>query len=388
MRFILITSGLILASCGNSGTNTSKTDSGSRKSGDRKTSTGAASVAVNQQLTSFAHFIAGMKDSNPVARSSSAVWKSYSASNEAKWKTLKEKIGGKIEGWVQSNPQEVKGEPNTLFYPFAGGDFYYANLFFPKQDTIIMIGLEPGGSIFDPAQVKDSSINRYYKNLEHTMYFPHWLGFFRTKSMAVDFNRGPLNGTIHTVLFYLARFGYNINYIEHFNLDNAGNETEVTDGSKISGKLKRSGYRVGYSKPGSNEVKVVTYISWDASDGYLKTHTGLMNWLQKRGKVVTFFKAASYLMHEDYFSTVRNFVASHSVRVFQDDSGLPYQFMLDNGFDVKLLGVYNRTIKLFSHKFQPEMKKAYQKAKPEVLPFMIGYNAEFRECNMQSAVKK
>jgi hypothetical protein len=93
-------------------------------------------------------------------------------------------------------------------------------------------------------------------------------------------------------------------------------------------------------------------------------------------------------MHYDMFSSMRDFVNKYTVRLLQDDSGLPYKFMKDNGFEVKLLGQYTRTIALFANEFQPDMKKAYSEAKPAVLPFMIGYNAEFRECNLQSAVKK
>lgn len=43
--------------------------------------------------------------------------------------------------------------PKTLLYPFAGGDFFYANLFYPNRDTIIMIGLEPVGTGFEDSTV-------------------------------------------------------------------------------------------------------------------------------------------------------------------------------------------------------------------------------------------
>jgi hypothetical protein len=389
-RFIFAVILIQLAACGNTGGTKNAIDSGktAKNQISNKTESKGEPVPKNTNLTAFAHFIAGMKDSNAMPATRKNMWLNFANNTNEKWKVLTDRIGAKIENWVKENPQEIKNEPATLFYPFAGGDFYYANLFFPKQDTVIMIGLEPGGSIFDPSKVSDTTMLRYYGNLDHTMFFPHRLGFFRTKSMANDFNRGPLNGTLHTVLFYIARAGYNIHYITHFNLDKDGNETEIVSAADMNKKTKRIAYKVGYALPNSNIVKEVIYISYDASDGYLKEHTGLMNWLGKRNKMVTFFKAASYLMHETYFNIVRNFVKTHTVRLLQDDSGLPYQFMLDNGFKVTLLGEYTRTIKLFAGRFQPKMKKEYAAQKPAKLPFLIGYNAEFKECNMQSAVKQ
>ncbi len=385
-NWIFIAVPLWFIGCGNASTSSSKKDTTKKTVENVKKATGRATE--NKELTAFAHFIAGMQDSNALASTRKNIWKSFAKNTDEKWAILNERIGLKIQGWVKENPKNVKKEPGTLFYPFAGGDFYYANLFFPKQDTTIMIGLEPCGTIFNPSNIADSNMIRYYNNLDHTMFFPHKLGFFRTKSMANDFNRGPLNGTLHTVLFYIARAGYTVHYISHFNLNNEGQEIDKLDAKEMTKKTKRIGYKVGYSLPGSNVVKELIYMSYDASDGYLKTHTGLVHWLENRNKVVTFFKAASYLMHEAYFSTIRNFVKNHTVRLLQDDSGLPYGFMLDNGFEVELLGTYSKTIKLFAGRFQPEMKKAYEKAAPLKLPFMIGYNAEFKECNMQSAVKK
>jgi hypothetical protein len=131
----------------------------------------------------------------------------------------------------------------------------------------------------------------------------------------------------------------------------------------------------------------VVYLSYDASNQNLAVNPQLMLWLNRRDKVQTFFKAASYLMHYDAFSTIRSFVSAHTVRLLQDDSGLPYRFMVSNGFDVNLLGAYTRTIALFGREFQPDLKAAYEKAKPATLPFLIGYNAEFKECNLQSARK-
>jgi hypothetical protein len=388
MKISILPLALLLgvASCGN-GSSKKQTpqDTGRKAPKNQKVS---ASAPSDSAYTHFSHFIAGSEGGKGYKAAAQADWKAYSEQNAAKWKELQTKIGAPIEQWVKSAALEKNPEPGTLFYPFAGGDYYYAHMFFPKQDTVIMIGLEPGGSIFNPDTLGAGKRTAYYESLQKSMFFPHWLGFFRTKSMAVDFNRGVLNGTLHTVLFYLARFDAKIHYIEHFDLDKTGKEINKLNGREMRRGTTRTAYRVGYSLPGSDKVKEVMYFSYDASNQNLAAKPHLLNWLKSRGKVVTFFKAASYLMHYDMFSTMREFVNKYTVRLLQDDSGLPYKFMQNNGFEVKLLGQYTRTIALFANEFQPELKKAYAAAKPAVLPFMIGYNAEFRECNLQSAVKK
>ncbi|MBL7811813.1 MAG: hypothetical protein JNL57_06275 [Bacteroidetes bacterium] len=391
MRLLFLAAPLLfgVACNGNSTTQSAPKDTAApKKKADTLTKLSPGETRpVDSALTGFARYIAGMDGPAKYKALQAESWINYSKTNTAKWTELQNKIGSNISNWVKEAKLERENEPRTLFYPFAGGDFYYANLFFPNQDTTIMIGLEPGGSIFMPDSVKPATLATYYSNLQHSMFFPHWLGFFRTKSMAVDFNKGPLNGTLHTCLFYLAQGGYSLHYIEHFNLDKDGRETDVVQAAQHGRGKKYTAYRIGYSKPGS-PVRQLVYFSYDASNENMKARPNLLNWLNRRGKVVTFFKAASYLMHYDMFSTVRNFVNNRSTRLLQDDSGLPYAFMLKNNFEVKLLGKYTKTIALFANEFQPDMKAAYAKAQPATLPFMIGYNAEFRECNLQAAWKK
>jgi ribosomal protein L28 len=47
---------------------------------------------------------------------------------------------------------------------------------------------------------------------------------------------------------------------------------------------------------------------------------------QRLGRVPTFTKSASYLMHEGGFSRIRDFILRHSSAIVQDPSGMPYRF--------------------------------------------------------------
>jgi len=121
----------------------------------------------------------------------------------------------------------------------------------------------------------------------------------------------------------------------------------------------------------------------------LKTKKGqiVKRYLESKGNVVCFFKAASYLLHNDYFSQIRNLCLKQSQRILQDDSGIPYAVLKQNGFKVHLMGVYHRTIPLFSDYLQEDLKDSYSNKNPANLPFNIGYNATFHECNLQLATR-
>jgi len=370
-----------MASCQSNQNSTVKTDSAAAPKAVVK-----EKVPVDAEWTAFARYISGVHDDMNTELELNDVWKLHAAKTHTRWEELKKQFGEVISGWVKEKKYLNEKSPKTLFYPFAGGDFYYANLFYPNRDTIIMIGLEPCGSKFDKSTTTGGALNEYLNNLDQAMFYPHKLGFFRTLSMDKDFNRGYLNGTLHTFLFYLTREGNNIHYVESFDVDDNGLPTNVV--AVGTERTKHSGIRIGYSTPGDEQVRELIYISQNVADAEMVKKPGFQKYFQQRGDIVSYFKAASYLLYNDYFSVVRNVVLNQSKVILQDDSGMPLKLMRESGFNVELLGEYTRTIGLFSNRFQSDMKDEYQATPPAKLPFTIGYNAEFGECNLQLATKK
>ena len=338
--------------------------------------------SIDGQLSAFARYIAGVHDANNDSLESSEFWKLHAAKTDLRWRLLMQNVGTPIGTWVREKNYLPKTAPKTLLYPFAGGDFFYANLFYPNRDTLIMIGLEPVGSVFDVNAIDCTKLEDYLTTLDRCMFYPHKLGFFRTLSMDDDFAHELMNGTLHTFMFYLARNGFDLHYIEYFNLDAQGKAVAVAPGAEAKG------LKIGYSNKADKQVRQLVYISQDISNTANQKSPGTINYLKQRGKVVSFFKAASYLMYKDYFSDITNVVLDQSKIILQDDSGMPLSTMKTGGFDAEVLGEYTKTIGLFSNYFQKDMRAEYEAKKPAKLPFTIGYNAEFGECNMQLGTKK
>ena len=59
----------------------------------------------------------------------------------------------------------------------------------------------------------------------------------------------------------------------------------------------------------------------------------------------------------------------------QDDTGIPYRFISQNPWQVKLYGRYHRPIRPMSYGYQKDLETAYN-AQPEhiPLPFPFGYH--------------
>jgi hypothetical protein len=95
--------------------------------------------------------------------------------------------------------------------------------------------------------------------------------------------------------------------------------------------------------------------------------------MQKLGPGVTYLKAASYLLYEDYFSTIRNGILDNSLGVVEDDSGIPFHDFKPTEWDVTPYGTYTGPIPLFKEHDQPDLTDFYAHTPHAPLPFGSGY---------------
>jgi hypothetical protein len=70
----------------------------------------------------------------------------------------------------------------------------------------------------------------------------------------------------------------------------------------------------------------------------------------------------------------------------QDDSGIALKFVSDSIWTKKFYGTYDKPIRLFRNKFQPELYKAYNDSITKIsipkLTFGIGYDYKQNESNL------
>ena len=129
----------------------------------------------------------------------------------------------------------------------------------------------------------------------------------------------------------------------------------------------------GFDIHSDDAVKKAWYFPGDISDDGWSQRPGLAAFVGAQGEVVTFLKAASYLMFRNSFDDVRNTVLTRSRAVVEDASGVPYHYFANDDWDVKLFGAYTKPIPLFEVRCQPDLAKASAAGSAGELPFSFGY---------------
>ncbi len=260
--------------------------------------------------------------------------------------------------YFQDTLRPLTGSPSTVLYPFGGPDILHATSMFPRASSYILVGLEPVGAVpgfeGDPQPLLD--------RIGRVMEGPLRHGYFVTE----DMRQAP--PAVPILLASLAITGARVDGVR--SLDLAG---------RPAAEIRFRGENGG--------SKRVVYVRADLSnrgfDGSLAAA------LDQLGGDLAYFKAASYLLHDNAFSGVRQWVLDRRRPIIQDDSGIPYRYF-GGDWSLTLLGRYERPIPLFVRWRQADLAAAYQSiggSGPPV-PFGSGYHIRDREANLQVAVPR
>jgi hypothetical protein len=342
----------------------------------------AAHAEPDASFNDTARFIAGLPPSagSPLnAYTNDAFWKQYVHSFDEAWGGLDRRQLTRIRSLVSrdfNNPQPV------LFYLFSGPDFLYADAFFPSADTYVMAGLEPPGQIPDLMKYSRGEIAGALRDLRSSLSSVLSYSFFQTKFMRVDFSRSRLNGTLPVLMTFLARSGKTIYDVSLFDLQSDGTVHPVEE--KIPNATGR-GVKIIFSDANIGKKRTLYYFSTDLSESGIKT-SGFLTFCDTLGHGDAFIKSASYLMHSDHFSTVRDYLLSHSVSILEDDSGIPVRYFAQ-GWQLHPYGRYVGPISLFGGQYQSKLNEVFARDKTTPIDFSLGYRWKSNESNVLLAVK-
>ena len=348
-----------------------------------------ATVNRNTNPNRIAKFIAGLEqiDSNELTHlQSRSDWKNFKMVFDSLWFKMETNRLNKQKDWVKENMKAITPEVDFLFYPFSGADFLNSNVFFPNAKKTIMIGLEPAGTLPDMNKFSKDSLDKYFNNIRNSLYSILKFSFYRTNSMAKDFKSEDINGTLPNILIFLARNGNDVIDVEPTTIDAKGN-LKIKKFSDFK-KSKNKGVKITYCSNKSDTLRELYYFSGDISNLGFKNDSSFYVYLNSLDFEATFLKSASFLMHKDYFSYIRNIILNKSEYILQDDSGVPFRFFQNKTWQTKVFGTYDKPISLFSNYFQKDFKDAYKDStKVGKLPFGIGYDWKPNQSNLTLATK-
>lgn len=337
-------------------------------------------AAADATANDTARILAGLPpaEGSPLASlTNEKSWQFHAKRFDKAWANLEQRQLSKVRDWSAAN---LAKQEQTLIYTFSGPDFLYANAFFPKATTYIMAGLEPVGVIADLTALPAGSLARELNDLEQSLNSVLSYSFFITRKMRTQLAGGKVSGTLPVLYVFLARAGATVDEMSYVNLDGKGG---VVPADPVA-KPVPGGVRIGFTAADGSK-RTLYYFSTDLSNGGAKS-TGFLEFAASFGPADAFVKSASYLMHMDAFSAVRDFLITKASTLVQDDSGIPVRY-LATGWQFKAYGAYLGPIGLFHGKGQSEMKTVFKDHFAGKLEFGYGYRWHPRESNLLVAVK-
>lgn len=300
-------------------------------------------------LDDTAHLLAGLPVTGPLAGfMQDQRWQGHAAAMDKAWKTKEYFQLDPIATWMSSHAASYYRSTGPMYYMFGGPDFLYANAFFPDASTYILAGLEPVGQVPDLSRMNSDALNANLGALRASMTTLLVTHYFVTEEMKAELGHNDLTGTVPIIYVFLARLG-----------------CTVLDTTYIHSPAE--GVKISFSHDGRTQT--VYYFKTDLSGG----RSAFLHWCGGHGVGVSLIKAASYLMHGEGFSGVRNFLLDHSSFIVQDDSGIPLRAFNKN-WDVEFYGRFVPHGEKFGKYDQAALAEIYHRnPPPPELGFAFGY---------------
>ena len=305
--------------------------------------------------------------------SQTPAYRAYVEEMDQAWERYLSEDLGPLREWVASELGDVPAGP--VFYPFSGPDILNAVTIYPRGTRYILFGLEAIGGIPRPASDSDAATMAGLERLKASLTVLLGRNYFITQYMAKEIGRGDYNGVTAVMMFFLARSGYEVLDSRTITLDPEGQVLpreehdpawgRATEGTEIRFRARGAS--------GMDAVKTVWYFPGDASDNSFAKRVGLVELMMDNSPATTLLKAASYLMYNPEFDDVRAMVLARSSVIVSESSGIPFHYLDNDGWDLKLYGSYDKPIRDFSYRCQPDLKAALEERGEGPLDFNFGY---------------
>jgi hypothetical protein len=342
-----------------------------------------AALAADPKPDDIAKVLAGIKpaaDSPLAGLASDPAFQRHASRLDASWKNVDQRQLSKIRAWSAAN---LPARKPTVFYFFSGPDFLYANAFLPDATTYVFAGLEPVGGLPNLAELPKRTVASAYDEINAKIGTVLNYSFFITKEMQEKFRSGAARGALPILSVFLARWGKTITDVAYVSIDSDGKEQPLANPDATG---PANGVKISF-KGESGKAQTLYYFSTNLNNAGVKS-SGFLKFAQALGPADSFVKSASYLMHDNNFSTVREFLLENSATLTQDDSGVPVRFFASDKWTLKPFGNYVGPISLFAGNNQPQLKQLFVSAKAPRIDFGIGYRWRPNETNLLLAIKK
>jgi hypothetical protein len=318
--------------------------------------------------------LTGISVPNQEEITSNGFWRKHQEDMSKAWSRYKKSNLLPMKSWSEKHLSEIQQSKETLRYPFSGPDILHALYMFPDTDHYILCGLEPIGSVPESSILKGESSEQALKEIRTILEESLRFSFFKTLDMRAELSDAIYEGTLPIMCLFLSGAGYEIKKIEKLLLNKNGTVENL--GTK---KIRSDAVQITAEDQQGKPIKI-SYFKTNIANGYINK-SGFIKYLESLPKGISYVKAASYLMHKNYFSEIRSHLLSSSSAIIQDDSGIPIKHFPNNRWNIQFFGKYTAPIDLFKEHYQVEMRDLSEN-QPIKLPFGTGYKWRKGQSNL------
>lgn len=372
---------VLISSCGNSDP---KEKIGTQNGGSNQV---RFEIKPDEVFDGFAKLISGNIEKIP-SNVDQSYYDSFSKQLNQKLVEIEKSRLSPLTNWNETAlKRNAKSDTTSVFYPFSGGDFLHVNSLYPNANHYVMMAQESVGSIPDLSKMDKVQTKEYIKAADFILRDIYAKSYFITMNMIKDTKSSPVNGMLPVLLWSVSKTGHTVTSVEELTVDESGKKSYSP--FKV-GVNSAKAVRITFGNPEKGILKTLTYYSCDISNSGIEKDKSLAATLKAIPPSNCFVKSASYLMHYETFTTIRNTVLDKAIYLVQDDTGIPYKYFNKTKFKMELYGNYVKPVSDFSaNLYQKDMVEAYKtKEFVGVLPFSLGYHWQTKDQNQMIAIKK
>jgi hypothetical protein len=293
----------------------------------------------------------------------------------AQWGQARARISA-MDNW-RAQELKVPGTQNrTMLYPFSGPDFFNAYALFPNYPRYIFFSLERPGTMPDLESVTPVQFAKLLQDVRSAFRDIFERNYFITDYMNKQLTTPWIRGTVPVMTTMMALMQLRIVRIEPLDLfPELTRAYDAPDVQRRPHRIMRS-VRMDFVGTNGGAPQQLYYFAVDATDKQLDFYPGFFDWVAQHRPATALLKSASYLLHDNQFEKTRNMILATADFVIQDDTGIPYRFLGQSPWHVRLYGRYNKpNMKGLRYGYQADLESAYR-AKGDLpeLPFPFGYH--------------
>jgi len=335
-----------------------------------------------------ARFLAGLRgrpDGCFASLERTPTWQAYAGQLDRAWSELEQHQIQPVREFQKRELSAIPSNTSFLFYPFSGPDVLYPRLFFPNCRLVVMVGLEPVGSLHVLYSYREANIESALRGWSQSLSSLFRRRFFVTGEMNREFRGRVADGLLPMILLLLVRSGHRIDRMVYGQLSPSGKFVAEGDPAPGAEKLPDAGVEIEFHQESEATTRTLYYFSTDLAKGFGQDPR-FARFLRRLGPSDTLIKSASFLPHWSMCDAVRDFILQNSNLILQDDTGVTFRQLKALNWDVQLFGQYSHPDRPFQREYQPDLAKAFHvKANVHQLDFSLGYGAGRRQSSLMLA---